>query len=230
MNRILSGDNIKVLAVTLLDNQTSQDFYVCQNGSCLIRIQMKNSIIETIPYRTICFIQGEVNQSLSTTEILNIDIDLKRDGHRFVSFNPLTLKFDRTLSIHDHLNGLETFSNLSDTKSMLTEDDFESLNLYLLQKHSHFLKIIRDELECGDYGDTTPPYIEGSAYQKMFFDYKERCRILDGKLDSRSNTAAKTKPKMSAQNRKRNESHRSVTKQNKQTVQLLIISICLTSN
>ena len=231
MNRILSGDNIKVLAVSLLDDQTSQDFFVCQNGSSLIRIQIKNSIFETIPYRTICFIKGEINQSLSTDGTLNVAIDLENSDHRFVSFNPMSLKFDRTRSIQDHLNSLETLPDLSDNKPMLKENDFESLDLFLLQKHSHFLKIIRDELECGDYGNTIPPYIQGDAYQKMFFEHKKRCSLLDSKLNRLPNTVAKTKSKKSVKIRKRNENHRSVTKYTKEKVQLLNnVFICLTLN
>ena len=195
MNRIKTDDNIKVLAVSILDDQKHQEFLACQDGSSLIRIRLKNSIFEKIPFQTVFYAQGKVNQSLSTGDTLTIDIDLDNDENRFVSFSNDSLKFDRTFSVHDHLKSLERIPDLSDKKNMPHEHELEYMDFFALKNHAHYVKIIREELECGDF-TMKPPYIKGTAYEQIYTDYINRTKIQEAKfgLIDRSTLESKLKP------------------------------------
>lgn len=170
MNQIKTGDKIKALAVTILDDQNANEFLACQDGSTLIKIHFKDPPFETIPYRTLFYVQGRLNSDSGTDQMLNIEVNLEQ-GHRFVSFKPDTIKLYRGLSVFDIL---ETLPNLSDGKPLPGRNEFDGLYLFQLQRHAHFVKLIRDELTCGDFGETIPRYIKGSAYQKIFADFKEK--------------------------------------------------------
>ena len=184
MNQIKTGDKIKALAVTILDDQNSNEFLACQDGSTLIKIDFKDPPFEKIPYRTLFYVQGRLNSESDTDHMLNIEVDLEQ-GHRFVSLKPDTIKLYRGLSVFDIL---ESLPDLSDGKPLPERSEFDGLYLFQLQRHAHFVKLIRDELSCGDFGDTTPRYIKGSAYQKIFTDFKEkmdRNKVQSGQLWSR---------------------------------------------
>ena len=170
MNQIRTGDEIKALAVTILDNQKSNEFWACQDGSTLIKINFKDPPFAEIPYRTLFYVQGKLYSLSDTDQFLTIEVDLEK-GHRFVSLNPETIKLYRGLSVFDVL---EPFPKLSDGKPLPERKEFEGLYLFQLQRHAHFIKLIRDELTCGDFGDTTPKYIKGPAYQKIFADFKKK--------------------------------------------------------
>lgn len=193
MNTITTGDEIKVLAVTLLDDQNTHEFFACQDGSSLYKIRLKNANFNQIPYRTMFFAQGKINNPPETEDYLTVDIDLELKDHRFVSFEPNTVvKSHIGLSVHDHLESLPV---LSDSKPVPDRIEFGTLDILLLKKHSHYLRLIRDELACGDFGNITPKYIKGSAYQKLFDDYKERARKLDEKFGVIDVSVIKTKVK-----------------------------------
>lgn len=174
MNRILSDDKIKVLAVSILDNQKSGEFYACQDGTTLIKIRIKNSGFDTIPYRTLFFVEGKLEGDFYG-ESFTIEVDLQNDQHRFVSFNPNTIRLYQGMkSVFDVL---ESLPNLSDKKPFPSRDEFENLYLFLLDRQAQKVKIIRDELDCGDFGDQIPKYIRGLAYEKMFHDWKQKMKI-----------------------------------------------------
>ena len=171
MNRILSGDKIKALAVTILDDQKSVEFFACQNGETLITIQIKNSSFDTIPFRTLFFVEGNLKGDFDA-EKFTIEVDLLNDQHRFVSFNPNTIRLYQGLkSVFDVL---ESIPSLSDGKPIPDRREFEHLYLFLLDRQAQKVKIIRDEVECGDCGETVPKYIRGVAYEKIFHDWKEK--------------------------------------------------------
>lgn len=171
MNQLKSGDDIKVLAVTIFDDQNAKEFFACQDGATLIRMILKNPLFKTIPYRTLFYAQGKIKPNRCTDESITIEVDFEKDDQRFISLNPDTIKLYQGLSVFDIL---ESFPSLSDGKPFPDRIEFEGLYLFQLKRHAHFVKIIRDELECGDFGDTTPKYIKGSAYKKLFHGYKER--------------------------------------------------------
>ena len=173
MNRILSGDRIKALAVSILDNQKSEEFYACQDGTTLIQIHIKNSEFEIIPYRTLFFVEGKLEGNFND-EKFTIQVDLQNKQDRFVSFNPNTIRLYQGLkSVFDVL---ESLPNLSDKKPFPGRHEFENLYLFLLDRQAQKVKIIRDELDCGDFGDQVPKYIRGLAYEKMFHDWTEKMK------------------------------------------------------
>ena len=171
MNQIRTDDEIKALAVTILEKQESKEFLACQDGFTLIKIKLKNQNFEKIPLRTLFFVQGKLRTDISSVESLTIEVDLNVENHRFISLNPETIKLYQGLSVFDIL---ESIPVLSDKKSFPDRTEFDGLCLFKLKKHAHFVKIVRDELSCGDFGETIPKYIKGSAYQTIFHDYKNR--------------------------------------------------------
>ena len=216
MNRITSADTIKVLAVTILDEQKCEDFFAAQDGSSLIRIRLNNSIFPKIPYQAVFYAQGLINYSLSTDDVLSIDIDLQNEGHRFISFKHNSLNFDKTFTLKDHLQSLQTIPELSDCKDMPHEHEFGSMDFSELKKHAHYVKIIRDELECGDF-DVKPPYIKGAAYEKMYDNYKKRVQILDAKFGTINHNLLETESKPMKARTQKTDNQR-IKKQNKPTV------------
>ena len=173
MNRILSGDRIKALAVTILDDQNSGEFYACQDGTTLIQIRIKNSEFKIIPYRTLFFVEGKLEENFND-EKFTINVDLENNQDRFVSFNPNTIRLYQGMkSVFDVL---ESLPNLSDTKPFPGRHEFENLYLFLLDRQAQKVKIIRDELDCGDFGDQVPKYIRGIAYEKMFLDWTQKMK------------------------------------------------------
>lgn len=170
MNQIKTGDKIKALAVTILDDQNANEFLACQDGSTLIKIYFKDPPFDKIPYRTLFYVQGRLNSDSDNDQMLNIEVDLEQ-GHRFVSLKSETIKLYRGLSVFDIL---ESLPNLSDGKPLPGRNEFDGLYLFQLQRHAHFVKLIRDELTCGDFGETIPRYIKGFAYQKIFADFKKK--------------------------------------------------------
>ena len=171
MNKILSGDKIKALAVSILDNQKTSEFFACQSGTTLMKINLKNANFDSIPFRTLIFFQGTFEQELCEDESFIIEVDLSKAEHRFVSIKPDTIKLYKGLSVFDVLEGLPS---LSDTQPFPQRTEIEHLNLFLLQRQAHNVKLIREAIECGDFGNTTPKYIQGIAYEKIFIDYKLR--------------------------------------------------------
>lgn len=171
MNKILSGDKIKALAVSILDDQKTSEIFACQSGSTLMKIDLKNANFDSIPFRTLIFLQGTFIQEPCKDESYIIEVDLSKADHRFVSLKSDTIKLYKGLSVFDILEGLP---NLSDTKPFPQRTEFEHLYLFLLQRQAHNVKLIREAVECGDFGNTTPKYIQGQAYEKIFTDYKIR--------------------------------------------------------
>ena len=182
MNQILSGDKIKALAVTILDDQRPEEFLACQSGSTLITIRLKNAPFQTIPFRTLFFIQGKLVQGECFAESLTIEVDLTQDENRFVSLNPNTIRLYQGLtSVFDILDSLP---DLSDKKPFPNRMEFEHLYLFMLEKHAHHLKVVRDELYCGNFDGKTPKYIKGLAYEKLFEDWKLKMLNQKAKLKS----------------------------------------------
>ena len=171
MNQIQTDDQIKALAVTILEDQESNEFLACQDGFTLMKIKLKNQNFDTIPLRTLFFVQGKLRTDISSAESLTIEVDLNLENHRFISLNPDTIKLYRGLSVFDIL---EPIPVLSDKKSFPDRTEFDGLSLFQLKKHAHFVKIVRDELVCGDFGETVPKYIKGLAYKTIFQDFKVR--------------------------------------------------------
>ena len=171
MNKILSGDKIKALAVSILDDQKTSEIFACQSGSTLMKIDLKNANFDSIPFRTLIFLQGTFIQEPCKDESYIIEIDLSKAEDRFVSLKSDTIKLYQGLSVFDILEGLP---DLSDTKPFPQRAEFEHLYLFLLQRQAHNVKLIREAVECGDFGNTIPKYIKGQAYEKIFMDYKLR--------------------------------------------------------
>ena len=181
MNKILSGDKIKALAVTIADDQSTEEFFACQTGSTLIKICLKNAEFKVIPFRTMFYVQGTLKDGDFSDDVFTIEVDLEKDQNRFVSLNPNTIKLYKGLtSVFDVLDKIPA---LSDSKKFPDRHEFDHLYLFMLDKHAHYVKVIRDELDCGDFGDKTPKYIKGRAYEKMFSDWKIKSHAQKTKLN-----------------------------------------------
>ena len=173
MNRILSDDKIKGLAVTIFDNQKTQEIFACQSGLTLMKIKLKNSTFDTIPNQTLVYFRGQMTHELSQDEstTFDIEIDLTKEGHRFISLKPESVKLYKGFSVYD---ALEKIPELSDTKLFPDKNEFEGLCPLLLKKHAHWAALIHEALECGDFGSSIPECIKGSAYLKIFNEFRER--------------------------------------------------------
>ena len=173
MNKILSTDKIKALAVTIFHDLATDEIFACQSGSTLMKIDLKNANFQAIPNQTLIFLNGEFDKELCSneSEIFHITVDLSHDEHRFVSLKPDSIKIYPGLSVFDVI---ESIPELSDKKNFPGRTEFDHLCLTLLQKHARGVKLIHDALECGDFGDVVPEYIKGPAYEKIFINYKNR--------------------------------------------------------
>ena len=171
MNKILSHDKIKALAVTILDEQKTNEIFACLSGTTLMKIELKNSKFDSVPFGSLIFFEGKFNKEVCEDELFFIEVDLSQEDHRFVTLKPDTIKMYEGLSV---LDILESLPDLSDTKPFPKRIEFENLHLFLLKKHAHSVKLIREAVECGDFGNAKPKYIQGQAYEKIFTDYKTR--------------------------------------------------------
>lgn len=183
MNRILSDNKIKALAVSILDDQKPNQILACQTGSTLIEIDLKNANFVSIPYQTLIFFHGQqkyVNES-DGSENFNIEVDLSNNEHRFVSFKAESIKLYPGLSVFEALEGIP---ELSDSKAFPERKEFDNLCLFLLKKHARGVKLIRQALECGDFGDSVPDFIKGAAYWKMYINFLERTGYKPAKTGS----------------------------------------------
>ena len=187
MNTIIRGEKIKALAVTFLDNQDSNSFFACQTGSTLMKINLINQPFKVIPYRTLFYVKGELKENPGTS-LITVIVNFDLEDNRFISFNPEMIRLRPGLSVFDTL---ECLPDLSDQKPLPQREEYNQFNFFLLKRHSNSVRVIRNELECGNFGNCTPKYIKGSAYEMIFSDYKERVRsqfqnfkIVDPQKDS----------------------------------------------
>ena len=173
MNRILTDDKIKALAVTIFHDSATDEIFACQSGSTLMKIDLKNANFQAIPSQTLIFLNGELDKDLCSneSEIFHVKIDLSHEDHRFVSLKPDSIRIYPGLSVFDVL---ESLPEISDKKQFPDRTEFDNLSLTLLQKHARGVKLIHDALECGDFGNVVPAYIKGPAYEKIFNLYKNR--------------------------------------------------------
>ena len=206
MNKILSGDTIKGLAVSILDDQKTHEIFACQSGSTLMKIDLKNANFDSIPFRTLIFFKGVFKQEPCKDESFIIEVDLSKEDHRFVSLKPDTIKLYKGLSVFDILEGLP---GLSDSKPFPQRTEFEGLYLFLLLRQAHNAKLIREAVECGDFGNTIPKYIQGIAYEKIFADYKVRTGYKPREfkiIDPATKTKTKKSVKVKSRPRKNDDS------------------------
>ena len=158
MNRLVSDDDIKVLAVTMFDNQNVENILACENGSSLIKMKIINSNIKQIPFQTIVFAQGRVTSIDSDCTTILIDLDI--ENNRFLSIKEYQ-KYETSFT------DIEFIPELSDTKPSPNSDFFKDLSFSLIKKHANILRVIKHQILRQDY-ILMPKYIKGAAFITLY--------------------------------------------------------------